>query len=114
MKPGDVVLVRFPFAELATAKKRPALVLAVTVRSPRNRIVTLAMITSQVEALGLAGDVVLAEWASAGLLHPSLLRLAKTATVDADLIDKVIGALTTPDLSAARGAFQQVFSAWVD
>lgn len=25
MKPGDVVLVRFPFAELAAAKKRPAL-----------------------------------------------------------------------------------------
>jgi len=114
MKPGDVVLVRFPFAELATTKKRPALVLAVTVRSPRNQVVTLAMITSQVEALGLLGDVALTEWSHAGLLHPSLLRLAKTATVDVDLIDKVIGALATPDLSAARAAFQQVLSAWVD
>ena len=47
MKAGDVVLVRFPSADLARAKKRPALVLARTQRSPRNRIATESMITSQ-------------------------------------------------------------------
>jgi mRNA interferase MazF len=78
VKPGEVVLIRFPFAELATTKKRPALVLARTTRSPRNRLVTLAMITSQVEALRLLGDVVLVDWKAAGLLHPSLLRMAKS------------------------------------
>lgn len=36
------------------------------------------------------GDVLLADWKAAGLLHPSLLRLAKIATIDAELIDKVI------------------------
>jgi hypothetical protein len=61
VKAGDVALVRFPFADLATTKKRPALVLAETVRSPRNRLATLAMITSQVEALRLEGDVLLDE-----------------------------------------------------
>lgn len=113
MKPGDVALVRFPFADLTAAKKRPALVLARTTRSPRNRLVTVAMITSQIEALRLDGDVTLKDWKSAGLLHPSLLRLGKVATVDEDLIDKVIGKLSSPDQRAARQAFRLVFAAWV-
>jgi mRNA interferase MazF len=113
VKPGEVVLVRFPFAELAVTKKRPALVLAGTVRSPRNRLVTLAMITSQVEALKLPGDVLLADWKAAGLLHPSLLRMAKVATVDEQLVEKTIGRLSERDMTAGRGAFHRVFSRWV-
>jgi mRNA interferase MazF len=114
VKPGDVALVRFPFSDLAATKKRPALVLARTVRSPRYGLVSVAMITSQVESLALAGDVLLRDWKGAGLLHPSLLRLAKVATVDAELIEKVIGKLASPDRAAARDAFHAVFSAWVD
>ena len=113
MKPGEIVLVRFPFTDLAAAKKRPALLLALTVRSPRNRLATVAMITSQVEALKLLGDVLLSNWKAAGLLHPSLLRLAKVATVEEHLIDKTIGKLSTRDVDAARDAFRRVFAAWV-
>jgi mRNA interferase MazF len=114
MKPGEVALVRFPFAELSSEKKRPALILAQTVRSPRNRLATVAMITSQIEALKLTGDVILAEWKAAGLLHPSLLRLAKIATVDQDLVDKKLGRLSERDLDAARTAFHRVFAPWMD
>ena len=113
MKPGDVVLVRFPFADLTATKKRPALVLARTARSPRNRLAILAMITSQVESLPLNGDVLLSEWKGAGLLHPSLLRIGKVATVDEDLIDKQIGRLAAPDHAAAAAAFRSVFSSWL-
>jgi mRNA interferase MazF len=113
VKPGEVALVRFPFTDLAAAKKRPALVLAHTARSPRYRLVTVAMITSQVEAMKLDGDVLLADWKVAGLLHPSLLRLAKVATIDAELIDKTIGRLSARDLETARAAFCRVFTHWV-
>jgi mRNA interferase MazF len=113
VKPGDVALVRFPFTDVSTTKKRPALVLARTARSPRNRLTTLAMITSQVEALRLEGDVLVEDWKSAGLLHPSLLRLAKIATVDETLVEKTIGALSAADLASARVAFQRVFSMWI-
>lgn len=113
MKPGDIALVRFPFTELAAAKKRPALVLAQTLRSPRNRLATVAMITSQVDALKLDGDVLLGDWKAAGLLHPSLLRLAKVATIDVELIDKVIGKLSSSDLEAARAAFHRLFATWL-
>ncbi|MBM4244675.1 MAG: type II toxin-antitoxin system PemK/MazF family toxin [Deltaproteobacteria bacterium] len=114
MKPGDVVLVRFPFTDVATTKKRPALVLARATRSPRNRVVTLAMITSQVEALKLDGDLLLSDWGAAGLLHPSLLRLAKLATVDEDLVEKAIGRLSAVDYKATRATFRRVFAAWIE
>lgn len=113
MKPGDIALVRFPFADVATTKKRPALVLARTARSPRNRLVTVAMITSQTEALRLHGDVLLSEWKAAGLLHPSLLRMTKIATVDEDLIERTIGRLAPIDLDAARVAFRRLFATWL-
>lgn len=113
MKPGGIVLVRFPFTDLAAAEKRPALVLALTVRSPRNRLATVAMITSQVEALKLLGDVLLSDWKAAGLLHPSLLRLSKIATVEEHLIDKTIGKLSPRDADAAHDALRRVFAAWM-
>ncbi len=112
MTPGDVVLVRFPFADLAATKKRPALLLAEATRSPNNRLVTVAMITSQIEALRLEGDVLIDAWQDAGLLHPSLLRLAKVATVDTELIDRRIGHLAKRDLASAKAAFRRVFAAW--
>ncbi len=71
------------------------------------------MITSQVEALRIDGDVDLAAWQEAGLLHPSLLRMAKVATLDGDLVDGTIGRLTKSDLKAARTAFQRIFASWL-
>jgi hypothetical protein len=71
------------------------------------------MITSQVEALRLEGDVMLSAWRAAGLLHPSLLRLAKIATVDEELIEGTIGRLAPSDQAAARTAFQRLFAAWL-
>jgi mRNA interferase MazF len=110
--PGEIALVCFPFTDLAATKKRPALVLARVTRSPRNRRAVLAMITSQIEALRLDGDVELRDWKPAGLLHPSLLRLAKVATVDEELVDRTIGKLSAADIRSARQAFRSVFSAW--
>ena len=113
MKPGDIVLVRFPFTEVAATKKRPALLLAEATRGRRYRLATVAMVTSQIEGIRLPGDVLLAGWQRAGLLHPSLLRLAKIATIDGALIERSIGRLTADDLRATRAAFQKHFAAWL-
>lgn len=113
MKPGDVVLVRFPFTEVATTKKRPALLIAEATRGRRHRLATVAMITSQVEGIRLPGDVSITGWERAGLLHPSLLRLAKIATVDGALVERSIGRLATEDLRATRAAFQKHFASWL-
>jgi mRNA interferase MazF len=111
--PGDVVLVRFPFTDLAATKKRPALLLARVGRTARNQIATVAMITSQIESLAVEGDVRLSDREDAGLLHASVLRLAKVATIDAELVEKTIGRLSRRDLAAAKAAFRHVFSAWL-
>jgi mRNA interferase MazF len=102
-----------PVSDIETTKKRPALVLGGSQRSPRNSLVSVAMITSQVEALRIAGDVELEMWKEAGLLHPSLLRLAKVATIDAKLVDRVIGELSAADLQAAKQAFEALFAFWM-
>jgi hypothetical protein len=71
------------------------------------------MITSQIESLKLEGDVMLKDWKAAGLLHPSLPRLGKVATVDGDLVETSIGRLSARDQTAAREAFRRVFAAWI-
>ncbi len=113
MKPGDVILVQFPFTNLEHTKKRPALLLRSTALSGKAQLVTLAMITSKVDGLKLEGDVHLANWAHAKLLHPSLVRLAKIATVDADLIDKVLGHLVSADRKAIQKNFRKLFHEWI-
>ena len=114
MTAGDVVLVRFPFASLDTTKKRPALLLASTALARRAELVTLAMITSQVDGVKLPGDVVLSEWKTAKLLHPSLVRLAKIATLDHHLVERKLGALTDADLASVRKSFARMFRAWME
>lgn len=71
------------------------------------------MITSQIEAPRVNGDVELSKWQDAGLLHPSLLRLAKLATIDGNLAEKTIGKLSSKDRESAGRAFQRIFSPWL-
>lgn len=55
----------------------------------------------------------LADWRESGLLHPSLLRLAKIATVDEDLVEKSIGELSKPDRKLALAVFRRVVADWM-
>lgn len=114
MKPGDVVLVKFPFTHLLTTKKRPALVMQVASHSPKIKLVTLAMITSRMEGMHLPGDVVLEDWEKSHLLHPSLVRLCKMATVDQELIIKTMGALTSADTRSVRKLFWKLYDHWLE
>ena len=113
MSPGDVVLVRFPFTGLDSTKKRPALVLTTLMIGKRAEIVTLAMITSQIDGVKLAGDTLIAEWKRAHLLHPSLVRLAKIATLDRALIERRLGSLAGSDIASVRSGFVKTFRHWI-
>jgi mRNA interferase MazF len=113
MSPGDIVLVKFPFANLENAKKRPALLLKTTKVSSKGHLMTIAMITSKIEGLDLDGDVVLDEWQKAKLLHPSLVRLAKIATIDSELIERKLGRLSSVDHEQVGRVFSRLYSHWV-
>jgi mRNA interferase MazF len=114
VRPGSIALIRFPFTSLEQAKKRPALVLSVIKHSPKIQLVTFAMITSKLDGLDLDGDVKLKDWERARLLHPSLVRLSKVATVDAELIEREMGSISDGDRKEIAKAFRRLYRAWVD
>ncbi|MBN8538104.1 MAG: type II toxin-antitoxin system PemK/MazF family toxin [Deltaproteobacteria bacterium] len=108
-----MVLVKFPFANLETSKKRPALVLNQISYGKTQNLLIIAMITSKVDGVKLHGDVALKNWEKASLLHPSLVRVSKIATIDDDIIEKKIGHLSEKDIELVKKEIKKIFSWWL-
>lgn len=105
MKPGEIVLIRFPQADLAAGKLRPALVIAV---APGNyEDVLLALITSRdyqaVPKFDEIIDISDADFSSTGLKTRSVVRLARLATVESAILNARLGSISTERLRAIRG-----------
>ncbi|HEX5036142.1 MAG TPA: type II toxin-antitoxin system PemK/MazF family toxin [bacterium] len=111
-EPGDLVLVPFPFTDLRTTKKRPALVLATIPSKILPTLFVVAMATSQTAGEKILGDYDLQSWKEAGLLHPSRLRLAKVVSLEEDLIQKRLGQLQKEDRKNVAKEFRRVFKDW--
>ena len=103
-RPGDIVLLSFPFADGTGAKRRPALALLDT----RDEDIVVARITRQVAHGRL--DVELVEWRQAGLLLPSVVRVHKVATMEKRLVERKLGALTADDWAQVRAVIQQLWT----
>ena len=71
------------------------------------------MITSKLDGLDLEGDFKLRDWKEARLLHPSLVRLSKVATIDQELVDRELGSLSEFDRKETGKVFRKFFRAWV-
>ena len=102
--PGDVVLVRFPFTDLAAARKRPALVLSQPefARS-RGDVVVLAL-TSRPQA---DDSLRLADWKAAGLLKPTWLK-PLIGTLSGRLIVRRLGELADADGPSVAKALSEL------
>lgn len=100
--PGDVVLVRFPFTDLATSKKRPALVLSPSEYARRYGDVVLLALTSQPQP---EEELSLAEWRYAGLPKPTWVK-PLIATVAANIIVRRLGAIAQDDWPRAVKAIK--------
>jgi mRNA interferase MazF len=96
-----VVVVPFPFAERAGARKRPALVLSTGPFNTSGSTI-LAMITTQGHR-PWPGDTELADYRAAGLRVPCLVRL-KLFTLDNRLLEKKIGRLGGEDQAGVLSA----------
>jgi mRNA interferase MazF len=94
-KKWEIVLVPFPFTDLSSAKRRPALIV-----SPDNyntgRDVVIAYITSQINLSPRFGDYDLQKWKESGLPKPLKIRM-KFATLDKSIIIKKLGELEKED-----------------
>ena len=105
-KPGDVVLVRFPFTDLSSAKKRPALVLSVPAFTARQGDVVVLAMTSQPQT---PAKLRLAHWHMAGLPKPTWLRPV-IGTLATSLLLRRLGRLHASDYPCARLAVRQAIA----
>jgi len=104
MKPGDVVLVRFPQTDLEAGKLRPALVVAL---SPgRHSDALLAMITSRVYQSIPGFDEMIEltdkDFVDTGLKTRSVVRLSRLASVEVNAINAKLGEVSDERLSIAK------------
>jgi mRNA interferase MazF len=94
-KKWDVILVPFPFTDLSSAKRRPALIVSPDSYN-QNKDVVIAYVTSRVNTPLRFGDYKLQKWKEAGLPKSSLVRM-KLATIDKTIIVKKLGKLENID-----------------
>ena len=87
---GDVVVILFPFSDLSSAKKRPALVLA----KLRGDDLILCQITSKNTEDQYTIPLSEKEFASGSLKQDSNIRPDKIFTADIKIIDYKVGSLT--------------------
>ena len=104
MKPGDVVLIRFPQTDLEVGKLRPALVVAIT--PGRYSDLLLAMISSRtyqaVPDFDEIIDTSAPDYAATGLKVPSVIRLARLVTADSAVINARLGTVSPERLQKVK------------
>jgi mRNA interferase MazF len=104
----DVVLVPFPFTDLTSMKRRPALVVSPEAYNRGGPDVVIAFLTSQVHVAPRIGDYRLRFWQECGLPKPTMLRM-KFATVAQAMVLKKIGSLPEPEREEIRHALTRFF-----
>ncbi len=98
--PGAVVLVRFPFTDLHTAKKRPAVVVSPERYAVRYGDLAVLALTSRSQPEPLLS---LQHWQPAGLLGPTWIK-PSVFTLAESIIDGQIGTLDSEDAFRVREA----------
>ena len=104
MKPGDIVLVRFPQADLQTGKLRPSLVVALA--PGRHSDALLAMITSRPYQASPNFDEVIetsdTDFVTSGLKTSSVIRLARLICVETTVINANLGEISAERLRTVK------------
>jgi mRNA interferase MazF len=104
---GDVVLVGFPFTNLQTIKKRPAVVISRKAYQQNRPDVILMAITSQIRQPLATGEALLHDWQAAGLAKPSVLK-PLIATLEQEQIVRVMGQLSAEDRESLGKVIQTI------
>lgn len=104
LKPGDLLLVAFPFTDLSTTRCRPAVVLSPSRFHATTDDIVVCMVTSRVR--GLTEEVPLAacDLARGSIPRASVALVSKLATLHRSTVARVIGRLSPDKLSEVRAA----------
>lgn len=82
---GDVVLLRFPFTDGQTFKRRPDLV----INDYSDGVIIVCRITSQI--YNSKQDIYLDDWEKSELKLPSVIRVHKIATLEKGMVEIIMG-----------------------
>ena len=85
LKFGDIVLLKFPFTDGKTFKRRPALI----INDFNDGDIIVCRITSQIYKT--ENDVLIANWEESGLKLPSVVRVHKLATLEKEMVELLMG-----------------------
>ena len=106
-KKWDIVLVPFPFTDLTSTKKRPALVVSPDDYNAGSDLV-LAFLTSNIAGPMQTGDLELITWRESGLPLPTKLRM-KFATVSRAIVLKKLGEVHSTERAPISRQIQLFF-----
>jgi mRNA interferase MazF len=105
---GDIVLVKFVFADEKGVKQRPGLVVSTDRYHQGRRETILAAITSNVGRL-LVGDYTIKAWRESGLLFPSIVT-GIVRTIKHDMIGVKMGELPTSEFHAVEDKLREILA----
>ena len=108
-KKGDIILVPFPFSDQTFSKKRPAVVISSDVYNSRYLDIIIMAVTSNTQNPLRIGECLIEDYASAGLLKPSVIKSA-ISSIDKSLILKKLGALSSGDLDLLNKTLKELLS----
>lgn len=101
-KRGEVVLVRFVFADEKGTKQRPVVILSAEAYHAGRQEAIVAAVTSRVDR-HLPGDHLVHDWTGAGLVAPSVVT-GILRTIKQAMIVRSLGSLAPDDLRAVETA----------
>ena len=104
---GKVVLVPFPFTDQSGTKKRPAVILSSHSYNTNRHDLIIMAITSQVRMPLGSGEGLIADWETAGLIKPSVLKPVLT-TIEQNLVLRTMGTLSDADLRTLNKIITQI------
>lgn len=105
---GDVVLVKFVFADEKGTTQRPGLIVSTDRYHQRRRETILVAITSNVGRL-LVGDYKVKAWRESGLLYPSIVT-GIVRTIKHDMIAAKMGALPASELHSVEDKLREILA----
>jgi len=111
---GDIVLVPFPFTDLTTVKKRPALVVSANWYNKRYRDVVLVAVTSRVPLILDELDYMIAEsdFKTGKLYKDSVVKLGKVFTIENSLIIRKACDLHRQTMEEILDRLEGVYRGW--
>jgi mRNA interferase MazF len=105
---GDVVLVKFVFADEKGVKRRPCLVISTDRYHQGRQEAILVAITSNVGRL-LVGDYKIDAWRESGLLYPSIVT-GIVRTIKHDMVASKMGELPVSELQTVEDKLREVLA----